>query len=191
MPEQMNRIWKPVAIWLLAVMPAGSLVAQEKEQFAPAHQLGLNIGHEYSFSGIGENGERKLVILPYWGLDYNYRFSEQFSIGIHIDFITETFKVETEESDGDDAVSERTRPVAPAFMGMFRPVERLALGLGIGGEFAQEGNYWLNRLAVEYGVPIRKGWEVFGVFQYDFRWQAYDTWTLGLGISKSFAKKRM
>jgi hypothetical protein len=47
----------------------------------------------------------------------------------------------------------------------------------------------LNRVAVEYGVEIRKGWEVFGVFQYDIRWQAYDTWTIGLGIGKALGKQ--
>lgn len=171
----------------IAMVIAGRLQAQEKELFSRNHQIGINIGHEYSFSGIGEDGERDLMILPYWGLDYNYHFSEKFSIGVHIDFITETFKVEKSYGDEED-VSERTRPIAPALMGMYKPSERWGIGLGMGGEFAKEENFWLNRLAVEYGVPIRKGWEVFGVFQYDIRWNAYDTWTLGLGISKSFGK---
>ncbi len=177
-----------IAICGITVFFAGSLRAQEREPFTRSHQLGVNIGHEYSFSGIGEDGERELVILPYWGLDYNYHFSEKFSLGVHVDFITETFKVEKRYGEDDD-VSERTRPVAPALMGMYKPSERWEIGLGMGGEFAKEENFWLNRLAVEYGVPIRKGWEVFGVFQYDIRWSAYDTWTLGLGISKSFGKK--
>jgi hypothetical protein len=42
---------------------------------------------------------------------------------------------------------------------------------------------------VEYSAGIRHGWEVAGSIQYDFRWHAYDTWTIGLGISKAFGKK--
>jgi hypothetical protein len=41
---------------------------------------------------------------------------------------------------------------------------------------------------VEYACPICKGWEVFGALQYDIRWNAYDTWTIGLGISKALGK---
>lgn len=184
----MARRFALVSIWLLTVF-SGKLAAQESEGFRRSHQLGVNIGHEYSFSGVKENGEKELVILPYWGLDYNFQLSEKFSIGVHVDFITETFKVEKSYGNEEDAVAERTRPIAPALMGMFKPSERWGIGLGVGGEFAPEENFWLNRLALEYGAPIRKGWEVFGVFQYDIRWSAYDTWTLGLGISKTFGKK--
>lgn len=53
-------------------------------------------------------------------------------------------------------------------------------------EFAKEGNYFLNRLDVEYRTEISNGWEVSGSLGYDLKWNAYDTWVLGIGISKSF-----
>lgn len=73
-------------------------------------------------------------------------------------------------------------------MGFYTAGEHWSFGLGMGGEFAKEENYLQNRLAVEYGAEIRNGWEVFGLLQYDFRWKAYDTWTIGLVINKSFGK---
>jgi len=59
----------------------------------------------------------------------------------------------------------------------------------MGGEFAKEENFMLTRAGVEYGVEIRNGWEVSGNLGYDFKWNAYDTWTIGIGIAKSFGNK--
>lgn len=162
--------------------------AQTGEKFRPAHNVGLNIGHEHSFHGIEENGKSKAVILPCWGIDYNFEFARKFSIGLHVDLVMETFEIEKNLDEGDETVIERKRPVAPAVMAFYKPTERWSFGLGAGAEFEQEENFFLNRAAVEYAVEIRKGWEVFGVVQYDIRWKAYDTFTVGLGIGKTFGK---
>ncbi|HEY4286636.1 MAG TPA: hypothetical protein VGN00_06010 [Puia sp.] len=164
--------------------------AQEEKSFRPTHSIGLNIGHEFSFSGVDDNGNRTLTVLPYWGLDYNFQFARKFAIGLHTDFITESFKVEKNLDGGDHEVVERSYPIAPAVMGFYKPTEHWSFGLGVGGEFAKEENHFLNRIAAEYGADITNGWEVFGVFQYDIRWRSYDTWTLGLGISKALGKKQ-
>lgn len=164
--------------------------SQKEEAFVPKHSIGINIGHEHSFSGVDENGNRKAEVLPYWGLDYNFQFAPKFAIGLHTDFITETFKIEKNLEGGENEVVERSFPISPAIMGFYKPTERWSFGLGMGGEFEKEENYLLNRIAVEYGVEIRNNWEVFGVLQYDIRWNAYDTWTIGLGISKAFLRKK-
>lgn len=163
--------------------------AISKESFHPSHQLGLTIGHEHAFSGRTDDNKKEVSILPFWGLDYNFHFASKFMIGLHTDFVVESFKVEKNLDNGPEETVERTRPIAPAIMGFYKPTEHWSFGLGMGGEFAKEEDYVLNRLAVEYAVEIRKGWEVAGSLQYDFRWNAYDTWTVGLGISKSFGKK--
>lgn len=177
-----------IAIWALMLCSA-NCIAQEKEKFRPEHSVGINIGHEHAFHGIDQNGETKTAVLPYWGVDYNFQFARKFALGLHVDVITESFEVEKHlEGDGETVV-ERKMPVAPALMGFFKPGRHWSLGLGMGVELEQEENYVLNRAAVEYSAEISKGWEVFGVFQYDIRWKAYDTWTIGLGIGKTFGKK--
>lgn len=186
---------RKIVALILALSGSASLFAQEekpapRETFRPSHQLGITIGHEHAFSGRDENDERKVDILPFWGLDYNFRFAPKFSVGLHTDFIIESFKVEKNLDGGEAETVERTRPIAPAIMGFYKPTPHWSLGLGMGGEFAKEENYVLNRIAAEYGVEIRKGWEVAGSLQYDFRWQAYDTWTIGLGISKTFGSHK-
>lgn len=183
------------AIFIIIILFTGLMVfAQEathasKESFTPFHQLGLTIGHEHAFSGRNEDNEKEVAILPFWGLDYNFQFAPKFAVGLHTDFIIESFKVEKNHNGETEETVERTQPIAPAIMGFYKPTEHWNFGLGLGGEFAKEEDYFLSRAAVEYGVEIRNGWEVAGSLQYDFRWKAYDTWTIGLGISKSFGKK--
>lgn len=180
----------PVVLLFGGVFTGTYTYAQTETPFHPRHSLGLNIGHEHSFSGIDEDGHREVAVLPYWGLDYNFQFARRFAIGLHTDFVTESFKVEKTLGTGENEVVERSFPIAPAVMGFYKPTEHWSFGLGMGGEFEKEENYLLNRVAVEYGVAIRNGWEVFGAAQYDIRWNAYDTWTIGLGISKTFGKEK-
>jgi len=179
----------PIVLCMAAFMPAIPVHAQERTAFKPVHEVGLAIGHAYSFSGINDKGEKVVSALPYWGLDYNFQFAPKFAVGLHVDFISESFKVEKNLSDEHETI-ERSFPIAPAAMGFYKPTERWSFGLGMGAEFSKEENYILNRAAVEYSVYIRKAWYVFGVVQYDFRWNAYDTWTIGLGISKAFGARK-
>lgn len=188
--EKIAPLCSGIVMIIVTVFSNVNAYAQDGEPFKPKHSLGLNIGHEQSFSGVDENGKRKLVGLPYWGLDYNFQFARKFAVGLHTDFVTETFKVEKNLEAGEKEVVERSFPIAPAVMGFYKPTEHWSFGLGMGAEFEKEENYVLNRVAVEYGAEIRNGWEVFGVLQYDFRWKAYDTWTIGLGISKAFGKQQ-
>jgi hypothetical protein len=183
---------------LLVVMFAGTIACQgiaqhqakeEGHSFKPIHVLDFAIGHAHSFKGVDENGGRKTTVLPFFGLGYNYQFAPKWALGLHTDFINETFVVEKTEEDGTVEELERSRPIAPALMGIYNLSHRWKLGIGMGAEFAKEGNYLLNRAAIEYACPIRKGWEVFGAFQYDIRWSAYDTWTIGLGIAYAFGEE--
>lgn len=178
-----------LVIPLLAAGIMGQVAAfAQEEVFHPKHSLAINIGHEHSFHGLQTDGHSTTIILPYWGLDYDFQFAPGWAVGVHVDYINEEFEIEKNLETGFQEVK-RTRPLAPALMGFYKPAEKWSIGLGVGGEFSKEESYFLNRVAVEYGVEIRKGWEVFGAIQYDIRWQAYDTWTIGLGISKALGKQ--
>lgn len=176
--------WKSVILLMVTIFGVVALSAQhptaKEHAFKPFHSVGFAIGHAHSFRGVGENGKRKTLVLPYFGLDYNFQVSHKWALGLHTDFINETFVV---EKHGSDEELERSRPIAPAAMAMYNLSHHWKFGLGIGGELAKEGNLWLNRAAIEYAHAITKGWEVFGAFQYDIRWNAFDTWTIGLGIA--------
>lgn len=154
-----------------------------KDEFHPYHSLGIVLSHATMFEGRDENGHRKTLKLPAWGLDYNYFFHPRWAIGIQADIIVEKFLVE--KHDGETI--ERDYPFAPAAMVTFKPTEHWGLKFGAGAEFESEENFFLNRVGVEYGTHFgNHNWEVFGTLGYDIKWNAYDTWVLGIGISKIF-----
>lgn len=163
-------------------------ISQENEEsFKPHHQLGLVLSHAHVFEGRNEEGDREVLSLPAWGIDYTYHFHQKWAIGLHTDIIIEKFKVEKNLESGEDKETvERSYPVAPALMGIYKLNEHWNFLLGMGGEFAKEENFLLTRAGVEYGYEISNGWEVLGSLGYDFKWNAYDTWTIGIGISKNF-----
>ena len=167
-----------------------TLEQAESEVFERKHSVGIMIGHEHVFTGRDANGDKQILILPFWGVDYNFQFAPRFILGLHTDIILESFEVEKNLEGGTEEVVERTFPIAPAAMVFYKPTEHWSFGLGVGGEFAKEENFLLSRLSAEYGSEIGKGWEIFGGLQYDFRFQAYDTWTIGLGIGKEIGHRK-
>lgn len=168
------------------------IVAQESEEekFKPHHQIGISINHVHVFEGRDDEGSRETLTLPAWGIDYTFQFHEKWAIGLHTDFIVEKFKVEkVYASEEDKETVERSYPIAPALMGIYKPNEHWSFLLGFGGEFAKEEDFFLTRAGIEYGYELPKGWEIFGTASYDFKWNAYDSWGIGLGIAKNFGGK--
>ncbi|PIF33433.1 hypothetical protein CLU81_4045 [Flavobacterium sp. 9] len=177
-------------IFSLSIFFPNKITAQEKEEnevFKPHHQIGISINHVHVFEGRDDEGNREVLSLPAWGVDYTYHLSKKWAIGLHTDFIIEKFKVEKNLESGDDKETvERSYPIAPALMGIYKLNDHWSFLLGMGGEFAKEEDYFLTRAGAEYGYELPKGWEVFGTFSYDFKWNAYDSWGIGLGIAKNF-----
>lgn len=184
--------FKKICAFLASLLCSLSLWAQHTEEparFKPAHSIGFAIGHAHVFEGRDAEGNKSVLALPMWSIDYNFRFSPKWAIGLHTDIITETFKVEKHlESGAEGEVVERSRPISPAIMAMYKLNHHWSFGAGMGGEFAKEENFLLNRIAIEYGVELPRNWEVYGAVQYDFRWEAYDTWTIGVGFTKTLGK---
>lgn len=177
---------------LLYLIIQNKISAQENEEkaFSRHHQIGISINHVHVFEGRDDEGNRETLTLPAWGIDYTFQFHEKWAIGLHTDFIVEKFKVEkVYASEEDKETVERSYPIAPALMGIYKPNEHWSFLLGFGGEFAKEEDFFLTRAGVEYGYELPKGWEIFGTASYDFKWNAYDSWGIGLGIAKNFGGK--
>ena len=193
---QIRNTWLLANLIVITILPAQYVQAQEsktlpeaidsakEESFTSRHSIGISINHANVFSGRDEQGHKKKLSLAAWAFDYNYHLSPKWAIGLHTDIIIESFAVK--KSDGETI--ERSYPIAPALMGIFKPTRHWSFLAGAGEEFSKEENLFLTRLGIEYSTEIRKGWELFGTLSYDIKWNAYDTWVLGLGISKAFGK---
>jgi hypothetical protein len=161
---------------------------ETEEPFLPNSQIALILAHAHVFEGRDESGNKQALSLPAWSFDYNYNFHPKWAVGIHTDVIVEKFKVENHTEGHESEEIERNYPVAPAVMGIYKLTHHWSFEAGIGGEFASEGSYGLTRAGVEYSAEISHGWEVFGTVSYDFKWNAYDTWSTGIGIAKTLGK---
>lgn len=159
---------------------------KEEESLKGTHRFTLVIGHSHVFGGIKENGEKGLKVFPFWGFDYDYWISNRLAIGLQTDMVVETFEVE----DHENTVIERTRPVTTIAAAIIKASKTIGFIAGMGGEFAHEGNFAVTRLGVEAGWEMKKNWE-FGIsLVYDVKWNGYDSWGIGFGISKLLRKGR-
>lgn len=165
---------------------ANNCMAQEskgkEEAFYPHHQITMVIAHAHVIDGLNSDGNKSMLSLPSWGLDYTYAFHSKWAIGLHTDIIIEKFKIQN-KSENEEEI-ERSYPIAPAIMGIFKPGRHWSFLLGLGAEFSKEDDFILTRAGVEYSVELPKNWEVLGTLNYDYKWDAYDTWVLGMGIAK-------
>ncbi len=173
-------------VWTFLLLSYCSAFSQEnlqEEIFKPHHSVGILLGHAQVRQGENE-GSIKWLTMPSFALDYNYSFSKKWSVGLHNDIILENFRVEL----FDKEVIEREKPIASVITTGFKPEKHFTYQLGLGAEFSKEENLALIRVGVEYGLEIINDWEFIANLVYDLKWNAYDSFGLSVGISKSFGK---
>ncbi len=159
---------------------------EETENFRPYHSVTVVMSHVHIREALA-NGEKGWLEVPGWGLDYNYIFHPRWAIGLHTDFIFEEFLVENRR--GEEEAIERSYPVAPALMVSWEAFRHWIVMFGPGVEITKGENFFLNRLGVEFGTEMgERGWEFLALLQYDFRYDAYDTFLLGVGVGKIFGE---
>jgi hypothetical protein len=148
------------------------------------HTLGFMISHTQISQGVQENGDKKWLSLPSWAINYNYKFSEKWAIGLHNDIVLEDFAVEEHLKSSNGQVLERSYPIASAVMVSYKPGKYFSYMFGSGGEFSHTGNLLLLRVGLEYGYHISKDWELNANITNDLKINAYNSWAIGLGISR-------
>lgn len=154
---------------------------QEKEYPEKKHSIALLMSHTQIVEGI-ENGEKKWISLPSWGIDYNYEINERWAIGLHSDIVVESFVVK--HFDGTEI--ERSTPFASAVVGMFKPIKNFSLVLGAGGEFSKEENLFLIKAGIEYAYLFHHNWELIANLTNDLKINNYNSWSIGFGIARKF-----
>ena len=182
-----------VKVWLITVFIfiANSVTSQEtldkekkEEALKGTHRLTLVLGHSHLSEGIQGNGKKGWKVIPSTGFDYDYWISNHWALGVQNDVMIENFEVE----DHGNTVIERSKPFSSVAVAIFKPKEHVSFIAGMGGEFAKEENFAVTRLGIETSWEMKNNWE-FGIsLLYDIKWNAYDTWVFGFGISKLLRK---
>lgn len=145
------------------------------------HQLIIMIGHVYVPKAVELGSERSNgIALPIWSLGYNYHIHEGWVVGLHTDITVQSFEV---EKGSEDAVIERSYPIAPAIMVGHKVLEHGTILLGGGYEIERNENFALARAGLEWGYEFLEKFEVSGALEYDYRFEAYDSFSIMFGIS--------
>ncbi len=179
---------------ILLIFIGLAVQAQQEEKmgreasFRPHSRFTLMMAH-YMFPHVVETETgNKNDLVPAWGVDYDYWFHPHWAIGLHSDLILQQYKIERKN---DATELTRSFPVSTALVGIFKPGKHLAFVSGFGKEFEKEETLSLWNIGVEYGFELPHHWELSLNFIYEDKFHAYDSWIMGIGISKSvFGPKR-
>jgi hypothetical protein len=158
------------------------------------HAVGLTIGHTHIQSGFKDD-DSKWLVLPSFGLHYAYAITEKWLVALHSEIIVEDFVVKASGSGGENghggevketAVIERGRPVAVAVVGMYRIHKHITLLAGGGMEFSEHEDFGLVKIGADFPYHFGNNWELFGTLSWDFKIDAYDSFSFGFGVAKLF-----
>ena len=152
------------------------------------HAIGLAVGHAH-ISTVLEDGETTWRVLPAWGFFYNYLFDEKWALGLHGDMIVESFAVKDESSGNselEEGLIERSYPFSFVLAGTYHPLKYLGISAGPGIEYEADESFGLVRVGLEPKWQVSKNWELYGSITYDFKFEAYDTWNIGVGMARLF-----
>jgi len=155
----------------------------KSEKFKPYHSISGLLSHTIIKDGI-RDGKTEWIAFPSFAFDYNFVFSPKWRIGLHNDVILEDFIVENKDCNE----LERSEPFATVLVGGYKPCKHFTLEAGMGYEFAKEEDLFLTRIGTEYALELPKEWELIVNLVYDMKWNAYDSFAFGVGVSKSFGK---
>lgn len=167
---------------LLSCIGFGQVENEKLEVESKRHRVMAVLSHTHVPEGYDADGDKAWIILGSWGVDYDYRLSERWSLGVHTDMILENFVIE--RNDGNEV--ERSRPIAAVLASSYKFGEHFALVAGAGGEFSKEEDYGLVRLGGDYGWEIPGDWELALSAMLDIKIEGYNSVVFGVGVGKLF-----
>lgn len=178
--------WRSITLPVMVILMAAPVVygqTEEKESMKHTHRLMLALCHTHFRQGV-QDGNTQWLTVPAWSLNYDYWLGNKWAIGLHNDLIMGKFEVKADVGHEETLV--RSYPMASAIVGIFKPTRHSAFLLGIGEEFAVEEDLAISRAEYEWSTALSHKWELSFSISYDFRWNAYDSWLLGISISHLF-----
>lgn len=175
-------MWSMAMVIMLPLLASGQdHETQDTHEHEKHHRISLMISHTHISKGVPSVENSGAVIVPSWGLTYNYRFNK-WAIGVHTDMEIATYLIE--DANGDQL--ERSRPIIITLMGGYNLWKGIELAMGLGREFEKHHNFWVYRFGIEYNVEIGHHWDIAPALIFDIKENLYDSWTLGVVIGRKF-----
>lgn len=177
----MNRLILP---FILAFILSQPIFAQHQHKdhhdnhHTPHWRMAVILGHTF----IPPHHLNAHAAIPSWGLDIEYWIDRKWAIGLHNDLEIANFIIQ----ENKEETIERSYPLVLTVDAIYNPWKGLICLIGPGIELENETNYRLIRAGIEYEIEIGNHWDIAPTFFYDTRFNAYNTWSIGLGIGKRF-----
>ena len=159
--------------------------AVEHEYEGSFHKITMVMANSL-INNIVEENSNTLLLVPTFGVNYDYFFHKRWGIGLHNDILLQQYKVERHDNKEE---LERENPVAVCAMLSFKPHHRWTLLGGYGVELEKNESINLFRFGVEFGIPLKDHWELGFNAEYDHKIKAYSSFMFGVGFSKILFKK--
>ncbi|MEL6656099.1 MAG: hypothetical protein AAFN81_01290 [Bacteroidota bacterium] len=142
--------------------------------------ISVAIGHTY-LPESSINGKTTLT-LPSIGFDLEYYLNSKLGIGLHNDIELVAFEIEEEEG----TVINREYPLLLTADFLYKPLHNMVLFVGPGVELEKEENFAVLRMGIEYMAYVNDCISFSPILFYDFRIDAYDSLSIGIGMGYKF-----
>lgn len=152
----------------------------EEEEEIKHFRIGLVLAHTYIPKGTSEG--KQVTSIPAYGLDLEYWVNEKWGLGFHNEVELEMYEVET----GEMTFIEREYPLVVTLDALYKPYKELIFVIGYGVEFEKSENLNLIRFGAEYEFDLGNNWDMSPNFTYDYRFDNYGTYSIGIGVGKKF-----
>jgi hypothetical protein len=161
-------------------------VGQENthSQHIPPHKITFVLGYSFIDNSFSTSTD-DILIVPTFGLNYDYFFTSKWGAGLHTDIILQQFAVE--KHDGTEILI-RENPVAICGIIIFKPTHHWSIIGGYGVEYENHDSFQIIRIGLEYEVPIQNNWEINFTSEYDIKYSAYSSLVIGVGFAKLLGK---
>ncbi len=146
-------------------------------------RMAVNLGHGYIPSAT--TADNKFVVLPVWGLDFQYWFNSKWGIALKNDVEIANYFIEVTGKSSETL--ERENPVIISLPVLFSPWENgFTFLLGPGIELESGHNFSIFRLGVSYEFELSGHWDFAPELVYDLKDGHINALTIAIGVGKRF-----
>jgi hypothetical protein len=172
----------PILFLLFLWFLASQAIAQEEESAEnQVHRKQIRAAILMANSHVPNSfeGDKKVFLLPTWGLDVDYFFHRRWSVAFQGDIKVQSFEVEK-----DELILERSYPVAFAGVVHYHALRHWSFFAGPGYELEKSENLFLIKIGTEYSFEVAEDFEIAINLAYESKEEVYNSWTLGVAFNK-------
>ena len=175
--------------FFILTLSTTSLAQHTQHNIEGTHQfkrfrISINIGHCYIPKAEFSNDEQ-LVVLPTWGLDFQFWFSQKVGIGLKNDIENASYRVRYRSGSLDELF--RERPIIRSLPFFYTPWNNgLNFMMGPGIELDESANLFVLRVGISYDFELGHHWDFAPEFIYDHKGTSINAFTLSVGVGKRF-----